>query len=72
MFGLQVNRNGAVHSSPSCSMEGISRRDALGSMAGVVLGLGFAPLRVDAQYIMSGKEKAGQRKGPRYAIVYIC
>ena len=52
-------------------MEGLSRRDALGSIAGAVLGLGFAPLRADAQYIMSGKEKAGQRKGPRCAIVPI-
>jgi hypothetical protein len=53
-------------------MEGFSRRDALGSIAGAVLGLGFAPLHADAQYIMSGKEKAGQKKGPRYAVICIC
>jgi hypothetical protein len=56
---------GGVNAGPICSMEGFSRREALGSIAGIMIGFGIIPSEAKAQYIMSGKEKAGSKKGPR-------
>ena len=50
-------------------MEVFNRRSALVGIAGAVLG--FVPSHANAQYIMSGKEKAGKKKGPRFVDVFL-
>ena len=50
-------------------MEVFDRRNALIGLAGAVLG--FVPSHANAQYIMSGKEKAGKKKGPRFVDVLL-